>query len=147
MHKKKMSKSSKRSLVVLGTISLVVIGIFIYNLFSYGYSIYKLKMQENELATQLTDLEHNEKLLKTEIEKLKDSDYIARYARENYQYSKDGEIILELNKDKNKVEEQTKTNFSYDNIIKIGVCFIFLILVYVIIKNKSSKKNKRNKKK
>ena len=31
-----------------------------------------------------------------DVEKLEDPDYIARYAREKYMYSKDGEIILRL---------------------------------------------------
>ena len=31
-----------------------------------------------------------------EVSKLKDPDYIARYAREKYMYSKNGEIILRM---------------------------------------------------
>ena len=41
-------------------------------------------------------LREKEAELKVDVEKLEDPDYIARYAREKYMYSKDGEIILRL---------------------------------------------------
>ncbi|MDD3453097.1 MAG: septum formation initiator family protein [Bacilli bacterium] len=142
MKKKKMSKSSKRSLLFFGTISLVVIGYFLFNIFSYTYNIYILKSEEKNLQEQLNNLEHNEKILKTEIEKLKDPDYIARYARENYQYSKDGEIILELAEKEEQNKEENKTNFDYELIIKLGIITIFFIILYVFIKSHKIKTKK-----
>ena len=38
---------------------------------------------------------------------MQDDDYVARYAREKYLYSKNGEFIIQMPKDKNK-EEQSK---------------------------------------
>ena len=37
-----------------------------------------------------------EDLLKSEINKLQDKEYVARYAREKLLYSKDGEIIIKM---------------------------------------------------
>lgn len=142
MKKKKMSKSSKRSLLFFGTISLLVIGYFLFNIFSYTYNIYILKTEEKNLQEQLNNLEHNEKILKTEIEKLKDPDYIARYARENYQYSKDGEIILELAEKEEQNKEENTTNFDYELIIKLGIITILFIILYVFIKSHKIKTKK-----
>ena len=125
MAKKKMSKQAKRRLLIFGTLSVIAIVYFIFSISFYTFNIYKLKKQETELNTKINNLKHNEKLLNTEIEKLKDNEYIARFARENYSYSKDGEIII---------------NIDYSQIIKLGSIFIILILIYVIFKNKRKKK-------
>ena len=40
-------------------------------------------------------------MLEQEVTKLQDEDYVLRYAREKYGYSKDGELIIRINeKDK-----------------------------------------------
>ena len=138
MKKKRMSKSSKRSLLFFGTISLIVIFYFVYNLCIYTYNIYILKVKEIELTDLLEEKEHEGKILKTEIEKLQDPVYIARYARENYQYSKDGEIIIKWNSN---TEEEILVENKKDNkyIFIAGFCVITIILFYVIIKNKKRK--------
>ena len=41
-------------------------------------------------------LQEEKESLETDILKLKDPDYIAKYVREKYFYSKDGELILRL---------------------------------------------------
>ena len=41
-------------------------------------------------------------LLKSEVAKLQDPDYVARYAREKYLYSKSGEIIIRIPENNNK---------------------------------------------
>ena len=38
----------------------------------------------------------NEKSLQSEVAKLKDPDYVARYAKEKYLYSSDGETIIRM---------------------------------------------------
>ena len=140
MAKKKMSKQAKRRLLIFGTLSVIAIVYFIFSISFYTFNIYKLKKQETELNTKINDLKHNEKLLNTEIEKLKDNEYIARFARENYSYSKDGEIIIKIDDSKNKNNSKQKENIYYSQIIKLGSIFIILILIYVIFKNKRKKK-------
>ena len=140
MAKKKMSKQAKRRLLIFGTLSVIAIVYFIFSISFYTFNIYKLKKQETELNTKINDLKHNEKLLNTEIEKLKDNEYIARFARENYSYSKDGEIIIKIDDSKNKNNSKQKENIDYSQIIILGSIFIILILIYVIFKNKRKKK-------
>mgnify|MGYP002567055736 FL=1 len=140
MAKKKMSKQAKRRLLIFGTLSVIAIVYFIFSISFYTVNIYKLKKQEAKLNTKINDLKHNEKLLNTEIEKLKDNEYIARFARENYSYSKDGEIIIKIDDSKNKNNSKQKENIDYSQIIKLGSIFIILILIYVIFKNKRKKK-------
>ena len=41
-------------------------------------------------------LKEKEEALKANVDRLEDPDYVARFAREKYMYSKDGEIILRL---------------------------------------------------
>ena len=68
-----------------------------------GYSVFyvmeiKQKREEKQtLQRNLTKLEQEEVDLKSDYEKLRNPEYVARYAREKYMYSKDGEIIIKLN--------------------------------------------------
>lgn len=53
-------------------------------------------VEAHELEKKLADLQEEEKELNSEIVKLQDPDYLARYAREKYFYSKDNEIIIRI---------------------------------------------------
>ena len=109
--KKRKIKASKMRMLILVPISCLAIGYFLYLLFSYPYNIVKLKQEHSIYEKELLKLEIDEKNLKNEIEKLKDPDYLARYARENYQYSKDGEIILkDINAGENIIKEIQSPN-------------------------------------
>ena len=44
----------------------------------------------------LVTLKDEEDKLNSDIKKLKDPEYVARYAREKYMYSKDGELIIRI---------------------------------------------------
>ena len=48
------------------------------------------------LQKQLVVLQEEQESLETDILRLEDPDYIAKYVREKYFYSKDGELILRL---------------------------------------------------
>ncbi len=93
---KRVTKKDKRRLIVLMIIFIPLLTLFLSNMFSYWSSIYKnikeKKKLENEYALKLEE----EELLKSEIEKLQDEEYVARYAREKYLYSKNGEIIIKI---------------------------------------------------
>lgn len=137
-----MSKQAKRRLFIFGTISIIIIVYFVFSASYYALSIYQLKKREAQLHQNLNQLKHHEKLLNTEIDKLKDSEYIARYARENYSYSKDGEIIIKLDNSKKKKETSKKYEWDHEHIIQIGSIIIGCILLYVIIKSFKRKKRK-----
>lgn len=55
------------------------------------------KYKENEeLKEKLVSLQEKEEKLAVDVVKLQDPEYIARYAREKFFYSKEGEITLNL---------------------------------------------------
>lgn len=57
-------------------------------------------MDNNHQIKQLTEEYNNllseEKKLESDVAKLQDSDYIARYAKEKYLYSQDGDTIIRM---------------------------------------------------
>lgn len=132
--KKRKIKGSKIRMLILIPISLTIIGYFFYLLISYPYNIMRLKNEEKKYEQELLDLEIDEKNLKNEIEKLKDPDYLARYARENYQYSKNGEIILKIDK-KNKTTVEETNNEEFNHLLVIGISIFALIGIYIFIKS------------
>lgn len=67
-----------------------------YNLILNINSIYKMKAQKKQLENKIALLKEEEKILESDIQKLEDPSYVARYAREKYLYSKDGEIIIRM---------------------------------------------------
>ncbi len=100
MSKKKKKKASFKKIRFL--IALLVFGGITaalgYNLFCNIKSINAMKVQKKELQTKIVALEEEKEVLETDILKLKDPDYIAKYVREKYFYSKDGELILRMDK-------------------------------------------------
>jgi cell division protein DivIC len=59
-------------------------------------SIIKKKTETTELSVKYNALLEEEASLNSEVTKLQDPEYIARYAREKYLYTKDGERILKI---------------------------------------------------
>ena len=67
-----------------------------YNLLSNILDIKKMEVRKKELNNKIVTLKEEKKVLESDIKKLEDSDYIAKYVREKYFYSKDGELILKM---------------------------------------------------
>ena len=55
-----------------------------------------MKLEKRELQEKIVDLASEKEILENDILKLKDPDYIAKYVREHYYYSKDGELIIRM---------------------------------------------------
>lgn len=83
-------------MLLLGVTSLVIIIGTIYTIGRYWIEIFDKYQEKNELRVKLTNLKEKQEALQVDANKLQDPDYIARYAREKYSYSKDGEIILRI---------------------------------------------------
>ena len=143
MAKKKMSKGAKRRLAWLAPLSLFLIGYFFFTLVTTSISLYNLHEEEKMLNEKLTSLRGDAKSLKTEINKLQDKEYIARYARENYLYTKNGEYVIKLDDDGKKITK-VKANYNDDYLI-YGCIFIFALIFLFILKRhfKGKKKKKR----
>ena len=94
--RKKGSKKAKIRIflffVVFGSLTLYL-G---YNFFLNVNMIYKIKEEKKLLHDKLINLQDKENELNSDIKKLKDPEYVARYAREKYMYSKDGELIIRI---------------------------------------------------
>lgn len=98
MGKKRKRKTSMSKIKIF--ISLIIFGSVTaalgYNCFTNIMKIQDMKNEKKELENQLVSLQEEKETLETDILKLEDPDYIAKYVREKYFYSKDGELILRL---------------------------------------------------
>lgn len=93
--KRRIKKHKIRFLLVFvffGSIT-AVLG---YNLISNMLIIKDMNSQKKDLKNKIVDLIKEKESLETDILKLEDPDYIAKYVRERYFYSKDGEFILRI---------------------------------------------------
>lgn len=140
MKKKQISRNVKRRLTFFGPIITVILLFSVASITSYGYSIYSLKQEENELKEQLTKLKEEEELLTDEIAKLKDPEYIAKYARENYFYTKDGEYVIKIDEQEKKEEVKIKEDNSKMYSIISLVILVLLVLV-TLLRRKNKKDN------
>lgn len=91
-----MTKKDKRRLLILMVFFVPLLILFITNTMSYASIIYSNFKEKKELENKYQEILEEEELLKSEISKLQDEEYVARYAREKYLYSKDGEIIIKI---------------------------------------------------
>ena len=95
--RKKQFKSKVRIFFIL-IIFVIVAGTLGYNCVSNIIKIQRLNNEKESLEKKIVVLQEEKKELETDILKLNDPDYIAKYVREKYFYSKDGELILRLDK-------------------------------------------------
>ena len=52
--------------------------------------------EKSELSDELNHLKEEEQSLSTDVQKLQDPEYVGRYLREKYYYSKTNEFIIRL---------------------------------------------------
>lgn len=89
-------KHIKRKLVLVTLVFLVVGGILLKSIVQTSIQIYDKRKEKKEFTQMLEDLKEKENELNSTVTKLQNPDYVARYAREKYLYSKDGEIIIRI---------------------------------------------------
>jgi len=94
----------KRKYTVKTKGRMVVIFLFFGAIiFTLGYTLLHNLKQIREMKQEMVALEEEKRLLEEEeeatladIKRLSEPEYVARYAREKYFYSKDGELILRI---------------------------------------------------
>lgn len=96
MRKKSSFKKKKNYLFLVSIISLCILIYLVYTLSSLFFQIYSKYNEKAQLEKKLVKLENENDKLSKDLEKLKDPEYIAKYAREKYYYSKDGEILIKI---------------------------------------------------
>ena len=138
---KRVSKKSKRRLMIFGVLSILAIGYFFVTLFSYTYNYISLRNEEKKLRDELVSLQDEKANLKIEIEKLNDPEYVARYAKENFLYSADGEYVIKI-----ETEEQEKiTDTVNNNYVYITIISLIAVLILFLISRRKKKKSASKK--
>ena len=138
---KKVSKKSKRRLLIFGMLSIVSIGYFFVTLFGYTYNFISLKNEEAKLQNQLVSLQDKKANLKVEIQKLNDPEYVARYAKENYLYSEDGEYVPKIDNSTPIISETSSNNYYY----LVGGVVLVLCVILLLSRRRTSTVNKKKK--
>lgn len=95
LKKKKVRKTTKR-IMVFGVLSLCVSILVLAGILKSVIDIVDKYQEASNLEDKLATLVDKEDDLNKEIVKLQDPEYLARYAREKYFYSKDNEIIIRI---------------------------------------------------
>ena len=119
---RKTTAQVKRRLVLTVPITLAII---LATTFTSVLELKKIRSYEKEkkaLTLELEKLKEDAESLNLEINRLNSPEYIARYAREKFLYTKDGEkliIVDELTKEQ-QIEESNK-EIDYLTYILIGV--------------------------
>ena len=95
---KKLGQKTKFRVTFLAFAFIITSVFFVSNLFSYASQIKDTKNEIANLEQSYKDALSEEKKLKSDINKLQNPEYMAKYAREKYLYSKDDEIVIKIEK-------------------------------------------------
>lgn len=93
---KRLTRKERRRVVLTSIFCFFIIGLSVISSISNISKIEEKKLEKKELTQKLKNLKEEEKTLTDDVEKLKNPEYAARYAREKYLYSKTGEKILKI---------------------------------------------------
>jgi cell division protein DivIC len=78
-------------------LTTLVISIFLFiNIWTLFSEVIDKNREAQTLAEKIEELTDEQAYLEVEVEKLNDPEYVARYARERYLYSKDGEFTIKI---------------------------------------------------
>ena len=94
---RKLTKKSKKRVLFICVGTITFISLITVNIFSVWKQLLEKREEKLFYTEELEKLKEEEAYLKVEVEKLQDPDYVARYAREQYLYSKDGEFNIRIN--------------------------------------------------
>ena len=97
--RKYQNEERKKQNRFLGWVLILIILLFIlptYNLAQSYQTLQKRKQQYVQLQEQYQQTLEEEEYQKDIVEKLKDDEYAAKYARSKYSFSKDGEYIYTI---------------------------------------------------
>ena len=109
----KRKKNKDNTLYMLLIVTCAVLMVALVGTVFKDYSrVVQNKKETTELENKYQELLEEETSLNSEVVKLQDPSYVARYAREKYLYSKDGETILRIidaQKDKSSSSQEETT--------------------------------------
>ncbi|WP_045515559.1 FtsB family cell division protein [Neobacillus niacini] len=89
-----------RRLFIFLVFATVMSYLMITSFVSQNYTLDKKVAQKRQLEQELSDLKKQQEILKEDIVKLNDDDYLAKLARKEYFFSENGEIIFNIPEEK-----------------------------------------------
>ena len=92
--KKRVKNKTKLRLRLLSLTIILLIGVIITSVYKDLRQVLKNKSEIAVLSNKYNNLLHEEESLQSEITKLQDSNYVARYAREKWLLTLPDEIII-----------------------------------------------------
>ena len=141
--RKPMTKAAKSRLLVFGTLSIFLMIYFIFTLISYSVNLIQLTNEKEKLEEKYLALQEEAEELKIEITKLHDPEYLAKFARENYLYSKEGELIIKINETQDVLEDTQQQIDNNRSIVVISFGILALIFLYILLKSIIKKKSNK----
>ena len=97
--RRKKKKKTKGRMIIFFLFFISIIGTLSFTLLNNLRQINDIRNEKKALSKEKEELLEKQASLEADIEKLSDDNYIARYAREKYFYSRPGEIILRIEDD------------------------------------------------
>ena len=92
--KHKVTEKERRRLTIFILSFIFIIGFTCINIFPDWLKIMKNKQEISLLEESYQELLDTEEALKAEVQKLQDPEYVERYAKEKFLYTKEDEIII-----------------------------------------------------
>lgn len=86
----------KMRLCLYATTFVLLVGLMALSCFNTWQKIYNNKKEKERLESVYTSLLNDEANLEDDVKKLQDPEYVAKYAREKYLYTKEGEYVIDL---------------------------------------------------
>ena len=77
-------------------ICFLVITVVLYASVNFSLEIIDKYQEKQRLESKLINLKEEEQRLSVDVKKLQNPEYVARYLREKFLYSKEGEYIIKL---------------------------------------------------
>ena len=90
------TKKEKLRLFLIPVITIALLVLLVMSVYKDWETIFKNNQESKELSIKYDELLSQEEKLKSEVTKLKDPRYVARYAKEKFFYSTDGEMIIRI---------------------------------------------------
>ncbi len=90
----KVTQKDKRRMLIWSLLIIIIASYISVFSIDYWSKILANKKEKETLEQKYNDLLKQEKILTDEMNKLQDPEYVAKYAREKFSYSKEGEIKI-----------------------------------------------------
>lgn len=93
---KRLKRKKTRRIFLVTVFCLAINSYIIYSVGCIFNNVQDMKKETKQLDIKLEKLKEEEDILKSEVKKLKDPVYVAKYAREKFFYSGDNEYIIRM---------------------------------------------------